>query len=789
LWRPLPQGAWLPPAAGRLAAPGRAWQAEPTPNPATQPNGALLAGSCSSPAACAAVGSAFNDAGTTVTLAERWNGSHWAAQATPRPAGAVWSNLLGVSCTRTAACTAVGYYQNGAGDTLTLAESWNGTRWTVVATPNPAGSNGSGLFAVSCTAPTACTATGDYNNSAGAARVLAERWNGTRWAIQATPNPPGAADAGLFGVSCTSSRACTAAGASASVSGLTTTLAQTWNGSHWLVRATPNPAGSTGTGFNAVSCTSQRACTAAGSYLKASGAGASLAERWNGSRWTLQAIPDPKGATGSALLAVSCAAANACTAVGDYGSTAGGPNSAGPTAAGPNSAGPNSAATAAGPDVSPWARIRHSGSVTAVTLAERWNGTRWTVQATPSPAGNTGGGFAAVSCPSRRACAATGSYGHGASLADVTLAGAWNGSRWTVKPTKNTSGAAFSNLLGVSCPAPAACTAVGNYDTSANGTATLAETWDGGHWTIQPTANPKGAADSALEAVSCTSRRACTAVGDYDRGGAATVAFAETWDGTRWRVHTTPGPKGATASALYAVSCTSRSVCAAVGAYTVKGGASHGFAEAWDGTRWHLRAVPQRGGLSWLNGVSCSSRDACTAVGYSGTGNADAQPLAQAWNGTRWRIQPTPLPGGADGAVMQAVSCTSPTACTATGSLFARPGGAMADRWNGTTWRVQQIPNPPGFKTSTSQIIVSGVSCATAHVCTATGNFTPNNLPASFAAVWNGTRWRQQAASGQAGTIGSILSGVSCAASRCTAVGSYFGPSGILVTLAIANTG
>jgi hypothetical protein len=63
--------------------------------------------------------------------AEKWNGAKWAVQATPNPADA--GNSLGdVSCVGTSACEAVGLDSSRNG---TLAERWNGTKWTTRATP------------------------------------------------------------------------------------------------------------------------------------------------------------------------------------------------------------------------------------------------------------------------------------------------------------------------------------------------------------------------------------------------------------------------------------------------------------------------------------------------------------------------------------------------------------------------------------------------------------------------------------------------------------------------------
>jgi hypothetical protein len=62
---------------------------------------------------------------------------------------------------------------------------------------------------VSCTSAAACTAAGDYTNSSTYARTLIETWNGTRWSL--VPSPNRRADSYLDGVSCTST-ACTTAG-------------------------------------------------------------------------------------------------------------------------------------------------------------------------------------------------------------------------------------------------------------------------------------------------------------------------------------------------------------------------------------------------------------------------------------------------------------------------------------------------------------------------------------------------------------------------------------------------
>ena len=85
---------------------------------------------------------------------------------------------------------------------MPLAEAWDGTTWTIHATPKPTGARLSLLNGVSCSSVTACTAVGSYVTSSNAGATLAEVWDGTTWTIRTTPNPAGATDSRLSGVSC-----------------------------------------------------------------------------------------------------------------------------------------------------------------------------------------------------------------------------------------------------------------------------------------------------------------------------------------------------------------------------------------------------------------------------------------------------------------------------------------------------------------------------------------------------------------------------------------------------------
>jgi len=360
----------------------------------TVPNGYLNAVSCSSPTACTAVGTGYGTTyATRQPLAERWNGVRWTVQTIPsHPTGSTTAVLSGVACPSASVCFAVGSLTVGTGPTYVLAERWNGKSWTAQPIPNPAGPTNPVLSAVSCTSVTRCTAVGSYTSSAGQTVPLAERWNGTKWEIQSMPVPSGGYGSAL-GVSCSSVSACTAVG-----NGIATApLAERWNGLKWVVQPTPvlgnpGPYNMAGGGFAGVSCPSARACFALGTVDYGGGVSVPLTERWNdGTSWTVQPNPGPGWNT---MTSVSCTSTIACIIVGNISNSAQSATLAErwngtswTIQTTPNPSGPY------GPPQLSGVSCTSSNVCTAVggssafgnglTLAERWNGTTWVIQPTP----------------------------------------------------------------------------------------------------------------------------------------------------------------------------------------------------------------------------------------------------------------------------------------------------------------------------------------------------------------------------------------------------------------------
>ena len=380
------------------------------------------------------------------------------------------------------------------------------------------------------------------------------------------------------------------------------------------------------------------------------------------SGWHVQPTPNLPS-TGGVLAADSCASPTACMAVGSY----------------------------------------QNGSL-FLPLAERWNGTSWSLQKPAIPKGGRNVRLLGVSCVS----------GSGPAGGIVTLAEAWNGTSWSVQPTPNRG--AVNALAAVSCTSANACTAVGYSGDALDSLLTLAEAWNGTSWSVQPTPNPANPNHANLTSVSCTSPSACTAVGT----AALVVPIAERWNGTSWSLQRVPAPAGAQLGLLASVSCPSAASCVAVGNYRSRSGTRVLLAETWNGTAWAIRraAVPPGARRSFLNGVSCLSPGSCTAVGNYQSGKHAHVTLAERWNGVSWSIQATPNPP-APRAGLSAVSCLSASFCTAVGSQTSRWQNQtpLAQAWNGTSWSIEKTPAPASPTASPSPATASIFRECLLHCC------------------------------------------------------------------------
>jgi hypothetical protein len=305
---------------------GHGWSLSGASSPAGTANSALESVSCVSPASCMGVGhreipsrGLSGTASEGAPLAAAWDGTTWQMLPVQAPTGARDSALHGVACTgRT--CVAVGDGENRAGRDLTFAEAWNGSRWRLIITPNPGGAEDSFLQAVSCASPADCVAVGHFEYEAREVSVrsatLIERWDGTRWRIERSPDAGGTQGAALQGIDCSSAQGCTAVGWERPAGGAYGPLAVGWDGTAWTVRPVPSFR-SPDTELNAVACEREDSCTAVGFTQESAGA-VMLGLTWNGSTWETQRMPALPGAADTALNGIDCPTRGVCVAVGAY---------------------------------------------------------------------------------------------------------------------------------------------------------------------------------------------------------------------------------------------------------------------------------------------------------------------------------------------------------------------------------------------------------------------------------------------------------------------------------------
>lgn len=325
----------------------------------------------------------------------------------------------------------------------------------------------------------------------------------------------------------------------------------------------------------------------------------------------------------------------------------------------------------------------------------------WTIQTTPNVAEASDSYFFAVGCEpsSTNLCTAVGKS-TSSSLVDSPMAQRWDGTRWSFQTPALKSGATETRLLGVDCPSTIRCIAVGNYQVSGSGSATLAELWNEGRWSVQSAPVPANATSSELTDVGCNSTAECVAVGSGILSNVRT-AILERWQSPTWTLQTVPIPAGAASSELRGVDCLWSNFCVAVGQYVTSGGSTRSLAMFWNGN-WSLQtlAEPAEATATILNDVSCTaSPNACTVVGTwknANDGNR-VSTLAYRFNGSSWTRQSTPNPSGSSASYFLDVSCATPTSCTAAGSWSN--GGynkTLAAHWNGSSWSLQGTPDPSG---------------------------------------------------------------------------------------------
>src|SRR6266487_336575 len=368
---------------------------------------------------------ATNSVGTSSTEDQTFTTPVWETIPSPNPAGAGESRLEAVECAllSTSMCMAVGKSTVAESDSL-LAEQWNGTNWALSSPVVPAGATNSHFEAVTCPSTSSCRAAGSYTTSGGTYSLI-EEWGGSSWSVQEAANVAGASSTVLTGISCPSGTSgCAAAGYSIT-GGVKTLMIQRWNGTKWSLETVAPPSGASASEFRSVECAGTNFCMAVGEYtvtIEGQEYDHPLSALWNGSTWSLKTVPEPGGYRWDSLDDVSCTGSPViCTAVG---------------------------------------KSFYPGEE---MLAVRWNGSAWVSQAKEAYLG----GFTGVSCSTTDSSSCV-SVGSGISYFEEGIvttsdlrptAARWDGSSWAGESTTDIFGSG-SVLRDVSCRG-STCIAVG----------------------------------------------------------------------------------------------------------------------------------------------------------------------------------------------------------------------------------------------------------------------------------------------------------------------------------------
>ncbi|HEX4256752.1 MAG TPA: hypothetical protein VH089_16790, partial [Streptosporangiaceae bacterium] len=202
--------------------------------------------------------------------------------------------------------------------TLSFAEHYDGTKWTVVPTPN-AGPNFNFFYGAAASQGKAW-AVGERLNSAYQDRALVEYWNGTRWSIMPTPQPGSERDL-LMGASAVSPSDVWTVGIQQGADGRFGTLAEHWDGSRWSTVPTPDPEAA-GNHLFAVDAVSRDNVWAVGQQLTGHAPDQGLVEHWDGRKWSV--VPQPADTSASVMLDAVAVAGGRVWAAGEADSPAGG---------------------------------------------------------------------------------------------------------------------------------------------------------------------------------------------------------------------------------------------------------------------------------------------------------------------------------------------------------------------------------------------------------------------------------------------------------------------------------
>ena len=336
----------------------------------------------------------------------------------------------------------------------------------------------------------------------------------------------------------------------------------------WHIVSSPN-VGSGDNHLNGVAAVSASDIWAVG-YSTADSNSPTLAlmEHWDGTQWSVIAIPEPVGWY-SDLTGITAISSSDVWAVGSF-----------------------------------------ISGTTTVTLIEHWDGTQWSIVSGINPGGYSNI-LAGIAANSSSDVWAVGSFAANSSSASSTLTEHWDGTQWSVVPSPNV-GSSYNSLRSVSAHATNDVWAAGA------GNGGLVEHWDGTQWSIVLNAGYNFTGLTALGS------RDVWVVG-YQLVNGNQQAMLEHWNGVSWKSVASPNPGGL--SEFLGVTAISTRNIWAVG-YT----APHTLIEHGNDTSWNIVASPDGGsqGNFLLGTTHVPGTKQVLAVGYYYVPNGNPESVGTA---------------------------------------------------------------------------------------------------------------------------------------------------------------
>jgi hypothetical protein len=265
----------------------------------------------------------------------------------------------------------------------------------------------------------------------------------------------------------------------------------------------------------------------------------------------------------------------------------------------PTAAGLNAVAAVSPTDIF---AVGDQGTTTLTTLVENFNGTTWSKETTPTPAGSSFSELNAVGALSSTDVWAVGESSAG------PLVEFFNGKTWSIQATPSGGGV----LNSVTAHSPTDVWAVGSTSLG-SGTGYLIEHFDGTSWSISFSTSANRASLTGISAVSPTD---IYAVGSTKNTGTQILHF----DGSTWSTLATSA-SGLPGRAIDAISDSD--------IWVVGDGGTANF----NGTAWTQVPDAVGGDLAAITG---SSPNDLFAVGE--TLSTTDEPLVEQWNGSTWSV-------------------------------------------------------------------------------------------------------------------------------------------------------